>query len=212
MRILLLLLVLLASPAFAHHSDGVPTTTNSPDGMIMIFRDEDGIRLGLPGADKFCERHPRDCRSVRYDKRIKLTVQSYQEIAEINHAVNTEIAYTSDSTNYGELEHWAYPTNGRGDCEDYVLEKRKRLIAAGYPPQALVAAWVKWMWQDHAVLLVRTDHGDFVLDDANPDIVAWTWKTYVFKAKQAWFDPKLWINMDDADPNPLGRWAIFLIL
>lgn len=40
----------------------------------------------------------------------------------------------SDLDNYGSEEVWAYP-EGSGDCEDYALEKRKRLSGAGLPPR-----------------------------------------------------------------------------
>jgi predicted transglutaminase-like cysteine proteinase len=55
----------------------------------------------------------------------------------INRAVNWEIAYERDIDQYGVSERWAIPENDKGDCEDYALEKRRRLLAAGWPESDL---------------------------------------------------------------------------
>ena len=55
-----------------------------------------------------------------------------QEIEEVNNAVNTAVAPTTDLELYGKPEMWAYPSNAKGDCEDYVLLKRRTLIERGF--------------------------------------------------------------------------------
>jgi predicted transglutaminase-like cysteine proteinase len=53
-----------------------------------------------------------------------------------------------------------------GDCEDFALAKRDALIRAGFAPSALRLAYVKTRWgEDHAVLVVKTNRGQFVLDN-----------------------------------------------
>ena len=47
-----------------------------------------------------------------------------------------------DQRHYGRAEYWNIPTDGYGDCEDYALTKRRDLIAAGFPAQALRIAVV----------------------------------------------------------------------
>jgi predicted transglutaminase-like cysteine proteinase len=37
----------------------------------------------------------------------------------------------------GTIEKWSYPDDGYGDYEDYVLLKRRMLIQAGWPREAL---------------------------------------------------------------------------
>ena len=34
---------------------------------------------------------------------------------------------------WGVVERWSYPDDGYGDCEDYVLLKRRMLMQAGWP-------------------------------------------------------------------------------
>jgi hypothetical protein len=38
---------------------------------------------------------------------------------------------------WGVIEQWDYPADGKGDCEDYALFKRKILVDEGFPRQAL---------------------------------------------------------------------------
>ena len=35
----------------------------------------------------------------------------------------------TDMDHWGAVEKWSYPDDGYGDCEDYVLLKRRMLIA-----------------------------------------------------------------------------------
>jgi predicted transglutaminase-like cysteine proteinase len=50
-----------------------------------------------------------------------------------------------------------------GNCHDYALAKRNRRM--GVSPNALRVAYVKTSWgEGYAVLLVRTDGGELVLD------------------------------------------------
>ena len=52
-----------------------------------------------------------------------------------------------------------------GDCEDYVLLKRKMLMQAGWPRQALLITVVRDEQGDgHAVLTVKTDKGDIACE------------------------------------------------
>ena len=65
------------------------------------------------------------------------------------------------------------PTDGYGDCEDYVLLKRKMLIDAGWPREALLITVVRdRKGEGHAVLTVKTDKGELVLDNQNENVVA----------------------------------------
>ncbi len=56
-----------------------------------------------------------------------------------------------------------------------MLEKRRRLIDAGWPRQALLVTVVRDRKGDgQAVLTVKTERGDFVLDNQDPRVRAWT--------------------------------------
>ena len=64
------------------------------------------------------------------------------------------------------VERWNYPDDGYGDCEDYVLLKRRMLMQAGWPREALLITVVRDKKGDgHAVLTVKTNRGEFVLDN-----------------------------------------------
>ena len=53
----------------------------------------------------------------------------------------------------------------QGDCEEFALAKRQRLIRAGLPASSLRLAYVKTRsGEGHAVLVVKTNTGDLVLD------------------------------------------------
>jgi len=41
------------------------------------------------------------------------------------------------------VERWSYPDDGYGDCEDYALLKRRMLIEAGWPREALLLTLVR---------------------------------------------------------------------
>ena len=41
------------------------------------------------------------------------------------------------------LDHWDYPTDGKGDCKIYALWKRKLLMDIGFPRQALLMTIVR---------------------------------------------------------------------
>ena len=80
-------------------------------------------------------------------------------------ASTQQIKPMNDIDIYGKDEVWAYP-DGVGDCEDYVLEKRRDLMRQGLSLANLLITVVrKPDGEGHAVLTVRTDKGDFVLDN-----------------------------------------------
>jgi predicted transglutaminase-like cysteine proteinase len=114
----------------------------------------------------------------------------------INRNVNAAIAPISDMENYGVEERWAYPTNGRGDCEDYVLLKRRLLIEAGVPRQSLLVTVVRdRAGEGHAVLTLTTTKGDYILDNKRDDLRLWTATGYAFVKRQSQEDPNRWVDL-----------------
>ena len=107
----------------------------------------------------------------------------------INREVNRDVHKATDFDLYGLLEYWSLPRviNGKmyGDCEDYALEKRRRLIAAGVPEQALsMAVAVTARGESHAVLVVRFESGDWVLDNLTPWATPWEELNYRWIQRQ----------------------------
>jgi predicted transglutaminase-like cysteine proteinase len=92
-------------------------------------------------------------------------------------------------------------TDGYGDCEDYVLMKRKMLIDAGWPREALLITVVRDKNDEgHAVLTVKTDKGEFILDNQNENVVPWTETGYHFIKRQSQSDPNVWVALGDNHP------------
>ena len=86
---------------------------------------------------------------------------------ETNKYVNDRVAWTSDDALYGKAERWTLPLD-RGDCEDIVLLKRKMLAKLGWPQGSLLITTVEEPGPAkgrHAVLTVRSDRGEMILDN-----------------------------------------------
>jgi predicted transglutaminase-like cysteine proteinase len=114
----------------------------------------------------------------------------------INREINRAIVRRSDQAAYGSTDRWATPLaeGGRyGDCEDYVLEKRRALVAAGVPADTLNIALVTTRWGEaHAVLLLSAGGGEYVLDNLEPWILPWDQAPYRWRARQVGGDPFTW--------------------
>jgi predicted transglutaminase-like cysteine proteinase len=152
---------------------------------------------------QFCTTNRADCDvTAMRPANADLDERRWKELLRINHEVNQEIEPVTDMDHWGIPEVWSYPTDGKGDCEDYVLEKRKRLIAAGWPRQALLITVVRDKRGDgHAILTVRTDRGDFVLDNQEPRVKAWTDTGYQFVKRQSQEHPNRWVSLGNVDTN-----------
>lgn len=126
-----------------------------------------------------------------------LTSDVLKTLREVNAAVNTAIIPRSDMEVYGVADYWAEPLKDGiryGDCEDYVLEKRRQLLALGYPVDDLSIALVRTAWREfHAVLLVNTDQGEMVLDSLSPYILSWRNVSYHWLSRQSPTNPALWV-------------------
>ena len=104
----------------------------------------------------------------------------------------------TDLEHWGVVERWNYPDDGYGDCEDYVLLKRRMLMQAGWPREALLITVVRDKKGDgHAVLTVKTDQGEFILDNQEPQILPWTKTGYRFVKRQSQSDPNLWVSLGE---------------
>ena len=107
----------------------------------------------------------------------------------------------TDLEHWGVVERWSYPDDGYGDCEDYVLLKRRMLIQAGWPRQALLITVVRDKRGDgHAVLTVKTDKGEFILDNQHEEILLWSETSYRFVKRQSQTDPNVWVSLGDPRP------------
>jgi len=152
----------------------------------------------------FCQRYKGECENPgTMPRNIDLSAKSLREIERINRWVNKNIESVSDMDHWGVIDQWDYPTDGKGDCEDFVLLKRKLLAEQGFPMQALLVTVVKDKNNDgHAVLTVRTDHGDYVLDNMTDDIKGWKQTGYRFVKRQSQTDMNTWVSIGEPTSAP----------
>ncbi|MGZ3410280.1 MAG: transglutaminase-like cysteine peptidase [Xanthobacteraceae bacterium] len=151
----------------------------------------------------FCEHEKRECAVQPVAARdVVLTSKAWTSLTRINDWVNQAIKPITDQEHWGEVEKWSYPDDGYGDCEDYVLLKRRMLIEAGWPRSALLITVVRDRKGDgHAVLTVRTDKGEFILDNQNDKILQWSETGYRFVKRQSQSDPNTWVSLGDPRQN-----------
>ncbi|HEV7338978.1 MULTISPECIES: transglutaminase-like cysteine peptidase [Bosea] len=137
----------------------------------------------------FCKRTPSECAvNTQEDDTVELTPKLWKTIVATNLKANREIEAVTDQDHWGVVDRWDIPTDGKGDCEDYVLLKRKRLAEAGVPRRAMrVTVVIDEDNAGHAVLMIRTDRGDLILDNKRNAILPWsqTGYTYVKRESQA---------------------------
>ena len=134
---------------------------------------------------------------------VMLTEALWSQLVAVNAAVNGGIAPATDLEMYGREEVWSFPVS-RGDCEDYVLLKRRLLIESGWPPASVLITVVrKPDGAGHAVLTVRTDRGDFILDNLSGEIALWSAVPYTFLKRQSESNAGRWVAIDGALGAPI---------
>jgi predicted transglutaminase-like cysteine proteinase len=166
---------------------------------LVRFMDSRGPTSAPVGFIQFCRTNMPDCVGASpTPPKVTLTRAKWEELIRINTDVNTRIEPVTDMDNYGVPEWWAYPDNGKGDCEDYALLKRKLLMNRGWPVGALLMTVVRDQNNDgHAVLTVRTDRGDLILDNQNPQVLIWSETAYQYVKRQSPTDVSHWEGIED---------------
>ncbi len=151
------------------------------------------------GYQQFCEDFPADCAGLEAGPaRAHLTPERWRELIDVNDDVNTAIEPATDMEVYGVQEHWTYPVD-RGDCEDYVLLKRRMLLDRGWPASALLITVVRdEMGDGHAILTVATSAGDLILDNQHAEIRFWHDTPYDFVKRQSKMAPDTWVSLREA--------------
>lgn len=198
--------VLFLTTLSACASDGVSALGSAP---AWLFRNNSApaenfvaIRGGPAkppsGYLGFCARFPDQCTAPEGAPRaVNLTDDVWQSLQAVNTAYNEAIVAEEDSDHYGSAEYWTIPTDGHGDCEDYVVAKRQALIQLGLPEPALrIAVVFTPNFVRHAVLTVVTDKGNYVLDNLRNEIVGWDETDYTFVERQDPASPSGWVSLE----------------
>ncbi len=193
------------------HLSSLPETATipspRPDLTRMLLPDltpmfTDGSPASKPlGHQIYCRLNKPDCTPRGQDAVIILDEYSLDQIIAVNTAIHWEIESIDDLKHFGVPEWWTLPINRSGDCEDIVLEKRRRLIALGAPVSAVLMATVDSFAQgdgaDHVVLVVRTDRGDLVLDNLIGDVLPWQYLPHQYYSRQSPLHSGEWEVIND---------------
>lgn len=176
------------------------TTATNDETLPASTRMSEGKPTRAPiGFVRLCLATPDACgvEAALLDERIHvLTDASWQRLADVNADVNARIRPISDSVMHRYSDVWSIDP-AVGDCEDYALTKRAALIGHGWPAAALPIAVVRdENGAHHAVLVVRTDRGDFVLDNRRAAILPWSDLPYRWIKAQSSGDPRHWVQLD----------------
>jgi predicted transglutaminase-like cysteine proteinase len=145
---------------------------------------------------ELCRHVPDECAVDRSEMPvIALTADVWQTLLTVNRAVNERITAISDRERWGIEDSWNLPSDGYGDCEDIQLLKRKELIERGLPRRAMrMTVVIDEDGDGHAVLMVRTDRGDLILDNRRMAILPWTQTGYVY-IKREGQDGREWVSL-----------------
>ena len=150
------------------------------------------------GHYELCRNAPVECKvATPRQAPVPLTRKLWAAMVDVNNSVNTMITPETDMEIWGKEEVWSYP-NRVGDCEDYVLEKRRALMQRGVPAGNLLITVVRQPNGDgHAVLTVHTSNGDYVLDNLESRILSWADTDYTYLKRQSERSSGQWVAIDD---------------
>ena len=187
----------LALSATATHAAGI-MLFEKPD-PTAIAATTYGKTLPPIGYVEFCGRGEDECKFAS-GKAEALTVNTtnWNQLRQVNHYVNTRIRPATDRELYGVPDYWTYPIDA-GDCEDYVLLKKRYLQGLGVnPDQLLITVVLDENLDGHAVLTVITDKGDYVLDNRRQEILLWNQTGYTFLKRQSQEQATKWVSLQKA--------------
>jgi predicted transglutaminase-like cysteine proteinase len=151
----LVLTSLASAPALASGSLRFGPAVSAPFGFIEL-----------------CVREPRVCRPAK-PRRVPVLPSGavtaedgrFAELRSVDRAVNHTIRPRADPAVKGFADRWMLGVSV-GDCEEYALAKRERLIDRGWPSTALLIAVGRLPdGRQHAVLLARVGREVWVLDN-----------------------------------------------
>jgi predicted transglutaminase-like cysteine proteinase len=179
-----------------------PTAGNADERPLFISLGE-STKAPI-GWIEFCVEYDPECKTKPSQPRdVMLSTQTWKDLERVNLHVNNRVKPMTDMEHWGVVERWNYPDDGYGDCEDYVLAKRRMLMQAGWPREALLITVVRDKHGDgHAVLTVKTDKGEYILDNQNDQILLWSDTGYRFVKRQSQSDPNVWVALGEPRTAP----------
>jgi predicted transglutaminase-like cysteine proteinase len=198
-KLLFMTMAMLAVPAMAAAIPEVAIAAKPIDFTNAGFIQTSGPTSVPYAAVDLCHRIVSACPSGEIvQPAVHLTTALWRQLLTVNSFYNTTIIPMTDMQQYHIADFWTYPDSGYGDCEDYQLAKQRQLIRQGWPQSDLLMAVVRdHNNQGHAVLIVRTDRGDLVLDNQDSLIRLWSDTSYTYLKRQSQGDASEWVGLID---------------
>jgi predicted transglutaminase-like cysteine proteinase len=163
---------LLLAGAATHSAQAFPQL-NLPVMRAAIL--SSGEAGPTPAWIAFCRQTPDECAVDASEPALVALDQTiWKLLVDVNERVNAKILPVTDQDHWGVADRWDYPDDGIGDCEDIQILKRRVLVEAGLPRRALrMTVVIDELGAGHAVLMVRTDRGDYILDNKRSAVLSW---------------------------------------
>ncbi|NNM73260.1 transglutaminase-like cysteine peptidase [Enterovirga aerilata] len=195
--------VLAVAGAFLAVASASPSSAQTvaalPNAASIGRVDAAGSARPVQGWVKFCERYQGECDvNPAEPATVALNGRTWKALNAVNRKVNTTIKPRTDMEHWGVVDRWDLPEDGYGDCEDFQLLKRKILVEQyGFPKRAFrMTVVIDEQGEGHAVMMVRTDGGDLILDNKRSAILPWHETGYVF-VKREGQDGREWVSLGE---------------
>jgi predicted transglutaminase-like cysteine proteinase len=184
-------LAISASALFAGTADA--RNRSAQDSGLLVPIVDSSPTLAPFQHVRFCLRYPTDCKSnPDENESIVLDAEVLGLLKRVNHDVNISIVPIVKDYGSNLQDGWTIAPE-TGDCNDYAVTKRHKLMESGLPSKALRLSVVKTSSGiGHLVLVVVTTKGDIVLDNLTEVIRSWQSTDYQWLKIQSAADAKFW--------------------
>jgi predicted transglutaminase-like cysteine proteinase len=160
------------------------------------------VVAGPAGWLNWCMADLRRCGTARRTEIVPTTPALLALLEHVQREVNGAIAPKSEPSG---RDLWRDDAVA-GDCEDYALAKRARLLAAGLPAGAVrLATAALPLGELHAVLTVETDRGTLVLDNLVRDVVSMRALDYAWLRVEGTRGSLAWLQLDGSAQRHADR-------
>ncbi|WP_304563002.1 transglutaminase-like cysteine peptidase [Sphingomonas immobilis] len=153
------------------------------------------------GFTEMCSSDPSLCQEMAGQGESQLALSDADRvklIRKVNSRVNRHVRQRSDYETTGRAEVWRRTGMGKdaaGDCEDLAIEKRIRLVEAGFPAEDLYfAVGYRSDIGLHAVLVAHTERREIVLDSRFAQLESWQKSPYTWVSRQSRADWNVWTS------------------
>jgi len=141
---------------------------------------------------KFCMNYRAECDFEGGQQALPSAERAMEMLRSVNASINEAISPMRKPTD-PMTAHWTVSPSA-GDCNDYAVTKRHKLIAMGWPQSALRLAVVLTNGgQGHLVLVARLSDGDVVLDNLSSSVRPWNSPDYEWISMQSSANPRFWV-------------------